>query len=57
VIINDLLNHVTNREWFAAAATSIARLKPVEAAKRVVDFSLLRIQECYPAFVGESRPA
>jgi len=57
VVIDDLLDHMTNRERFAAATLAVVGLEPVEAPDEVVGQSLPRKQERYSAFVGESGPA
>ncbi len=44
-------------ELMKALMVGRAKFEPVEAANRVVSLSLLRKQQRYPVFVGESRPA
>ena len=57
MIIDDLADHLTNRQRLAFAALAVACLEPVKAADHVVGQSLPRKQQRDPALLGERGPA
>jgi len=57
VPLDHVLDHLADREGFAAVAADVLRLKPVEAGSQVVGALLLREDESEAIAFGEGRPA
>jgi hypothetical protein len=55
-VSDHLFDHLTDRQCFSSSPLSIAGLKPVEAAVRIVGPLLFRHEERESVAVGERRP-
>jgi hypothetical protein len=56
MIVDQVLNHLDNRQSLTATTPAIGWSKPIETALPVVRSPLLGKEQCEPALVGECAP-